>query len=329
LVVFWVYWLWVGSDTFGWSYKPVPKKVALTVAAVTMPWVVVKRGRVGTWVVAGCWLWGRGFRWGCFGFTIRRLTGCEGLRCPNVTRPAVRFIHPEIFLYSLGVFVKLRCVLAPNPAFVVGRRYEVVEILELPGHGMARKPDGRWPRPGEVGFGMHLDDYFEPAMDGVPALSCGYHYVEEEFFGAIVPNSLYRTPPGGFGELMKPGLHTKRVQRAVDTEEQSGIWWLRCHGVLGNLCKVQKLERSFMMVGYGHDALGRDLSYPSAAKKVRSVLKKLGIPAELLPKVADQSVEFWQRSWRPAGAWTWTVPASVRTGRIGKQASEAPEPTTR
>ena len=90
--------------------------------------------------------------------------------------------------------VKLRCINSPNRHVMVGRTYEIAEILEHPGHVMARKPNGKWPRPGEWYFAMHPEEYFEAPLTGIPAFSCGYALVELEFFGTIIPNSLYPTP---------------------------------------------------------------------------------------------------------------------------------------
>ncbi len=75
----------------------------------------------------------------------------------------------------------------PSP-LVVGERYEVAEIYEWPWHLMARRPgEGRWPVPGEGGFGLPADE-FEPTDEAIPIVRSGYVRCESlmHFFGAIL-----------------------------------------------------------------------------------------------------------------------------------------------
>jgi hypothetical protein len=198
--------------------------------------------------------------------------------------------------------VKLRCVVAPNLKFVVGRRYEVVEIMEMPGHAMVRKPDGRWPKPGEAYFGWHAYEYFEPSPSGIPAYSCGYQLVEEEFYGVIIPNSLHRTP---HPRLFKRDRASERVSKIVDGANKPGLWWFAQEHVLPKCCWPKTLEGEFMAIGFNHEALGREVSYQAAGAAIQKVMRQLGIPPGEMPPVEDQWLECWKRSHRPAGMWKW------------------------
>ena len=63
--------------------------------------------------------------------------------------------------------MRLRCLGEMKGApFVVGRFYEVVEILEMSEHVMVKMPSGRWPKPGGRWFGWHPEDFLS-AGEGV------------------------------------------------------------------------------------------------------------------------------------------------------------------
>lgn len=205
--------------------------------------------------------------------------------------------------------MKLRCIVAPNPErseIVVGCRYEVAEILELPGHAMVRKPNGKWPKPGEFYFGMHADMYFESSPNGIPAVSCGYSLEEPEFFGVVIPNSIFPTPR--LGRILEPSAEWNRVTRIIKSVGNDLLWVTAFHGILTKICLPRDLERQFMLLGIDHDHIGRAISYRSAAIAIRQMMKKLRIPNASMPKVENQQLEFWRRSWRPAGPWRWKSP---------------------
>lgn len=108
--------------------------------------------------------------------------------------------------------MRMRCIATLNKSpFKVGETYDVVEILEAPGHCMVRLPDGTWPKPGNQFFGWHPEDIFSSPRkgNGLPAVSCCCTYVDFEYWGFLV--------------LRK--ARTKRIMRAArqiqDSEDPS------------------------------------------------------------------------------------------------------------
>jgi len=209
--------------------------------------------------------------------------------------------------------MRLRCLISPNRHIVAGRRYEIAEILEHPGHVMVQKPNGRWPIPGEPYFAMHPDEYFESPKRSIPAVSCGYDYVELEFFGSIIPNSLFPTPQKGQFPNFSP--QQEHVSRIVDSVDIKSLWWLMYHDVLLRICFPDTLERRFLLLGIDHQNLGRQTSYRSARLAIKAVMRKLRIPSNSMPPVEDQEIEFWTRSWRKAGLLTWKSPVLSKAVR--------------
>jgi len=204
--------------------------------------------------------------------------------------------------------VKLRCIVSRNKDIVVGKYYEVAEILEHPGHAMLRKPNGKWPKPGDPYFAWHADELFESPPNGIPAFSCGYDHEELEFFGTIIPNSLLPT-------LAEWDPFDRSTQQAreefsdiVDSAGIPDLWSRTYHRVLPRVCIPDSLERSFLLLGVDFQHLGRRCTKPSISRAIRKVMRKLGILTKSMPRIEEQSIEFWRRSWRKPGPWTWKSP---------------------
>jgi hypothetical protein len=204
--------------------------------------------------------------------------------------------------------VKLRCLNSPNRLVVAGRSYEVAEILEHPGHVMVRKPDGKWPKPGEWYFAMHADEYFESPRQGIPAFSCGFEYVDMQFFGAIVPNSLFPTPPKW--DFNKPSTQRacERISGIVERDGGEHLWWHSYYNVLPRVCFPESLKTQFMLIGMDYRNLGGRAGKQRTFKTIQNAMRRLGISRKSMPPIEDQLVEFWHPSWRKAGPLTWKSP---------------------
>jgi hypothetical protein len=200
--------------------------------------------------------------------------------------------------------MRLRCRVGRHTPFKPGKFYDVVEILEMPGHVMVRKPNGKWPKPGERNFGWHAEEWFEPAAEGIPAYTCGYYYVEEAFFGTVIPNSVFPVQRGPrLGEL------SATEERIDDLVQQCGgnrLWWMVYRNVLPTASYPKDLERQFLTIGANHDTLGRSYPYRSAERDIRTILRRLNISLSKIAPIEDQDLDFWFRSGRKAGPWNWT-----------------------
>ena len=127
--------------------------------------------------------------------------------------------------------MKLRCLAGRHTPFKVGRFYDVVEIMEMPAHVMVRKPNGKWPKPGDRYFGWHADEWFKPVPEGIPAYTCGYYHAEEEFFGVVIPKFPYSRYQGG----PRWGDHcaaAERIDELVDKCSGDQLWWVVYRNVL-------------------------------------------------------------------------------------------------
>ena len=202
--------------------------------------------------------------------------------------------------------MKLRCIVPMGP-FKRGKFYDVVEILELPDHAMARKPNGKWPRPGDPYFCWHADEIFEPAPQGIPAYHCGYEYFDQEFFGVIIPDSVFSITRSR--RLCDLTPSEKRVDDAVSDISGNRLWWRLFHHIVTGVCWPTDLQPNFLLIGIDHKHLGRKYSYRHVERDIRQILRRLKIPTSKTTPVEDQQPEFWYRSsWRKAGPWTWIPP---------------------
>jgi hypothetical protein len=202
--------------------------------------------------------------------------------------------------------MRLRCLVDNHTPFKAGKFYEVAEILELPGHAMVRKPNGKWPKPFEPYFAWHADEIFEPSPNGIPAYSCGYRYEELEFFGTIVPHSIFGEPRTGTYPR-KPSAQEERLEQLVDKYGKGHLWWTVYRGVLNNVTCPDGLERQFLLIGAHHWKLGRSCSYSDAIRGIETILRQLKIRVSAVAPIDDQQIEFWCRSfYRKPGPWTWT-----------------------
>jgi hypothetical protein len=213
---------------------------------------------------------------------------------------------------SMTEGVNLRCINAPykqtgrGQYLVAGKYYEIAEIMEMPGHAMARKPDGKWPKPGDPYFAFHADDCFSVPKDGIPAFSCGYMCVDEQFFGTIIPNSLFPTPPQY--DFPKISRQQSYVSNIVDRAGVPGLYHLTYHNVLPKVCFPESLEKEFMFLGIEYRDMHAKVTAKTVSLALKSVMRKLGIPSNQMPPVEDQLVEFWHPSCRKAGPWKWKTP---------------------
>lgn len=85
--------------------------------------------------------------------------------------------------------MRLKCIATVNGSpFKVGVVYDVVEILEAPGHCMVRLPNGNWPKPVNKFFGWHPEEIFSSPRKGIglPAVSCRCTYDDFAYFGFLV-----------------------------------------------------------------------------------------------------------------------------------------------
>jgi hypothetical protein len=201
--------------------------------------------------------------------------------------------------------MKLRCLVDHHTPFKAGKFYEVAEIMEMPHHAMVRKPDGKWPRPGESYFGWHADDYFEPSPEGIPAYTCGYRHEERDFFGTIIPHSVFPVPPKG-RRLGALSAAYERIEDVVEQCSNKHLCWDVERDVLKGATWPDNLERQFSLLYATRFSLGRSYSYRRAERDIRTILRRLKIPISKVAPIEDQYVEFWCRSWRKAGPWTWT-----------------------
>ena len=219
--------------------------------------------------------------------------------------------------------MKLRCLAHRHTPFKPGRFYDVAEILELPDHAMVRKPNGKWPKPGEPYFGWHADDLFEPSPEGIPAYSCGCRHEEREFFGTIIPHSVFSVPRRNPRRRLELSTVEERIEDLV-CSCSSHLWWQVYRDVLQRVTFPDNLERQFLLIGGDHRCLGRSYSYHRATRDIRTILRRLKIPVSRVAPIEDQQLEFWWRcSWRKPGAWIWTwrVP-TIRSPKL-----RSPKPT--
>lgn len=176
----------------------------------------------------------------------------------------------------------LKCIDTGHLKFKIGNKYDIAEIAEMPGHAMARKQNGKWPKPGEKYFGFHPEQYFECPQNGLEILSCGYSDFEEEFYGVIIPMSKYKN---------KINLH-RRIATIIDKyDEDYPIWWVHWNNILTS-ASHPKLERNMITIGFEHRDLGRDLSYDKAKRSIRKILKELGL-SHLSENINDVYMSFW------------------------------------
>jgi hypothetical protein len=169
--------------------------------------------------------------------------------------------------------MELRCLAGRHTPFKVGRFYDVVEIMEMPGHAMVRKPNGKWPKPGERYFGWHVDEWFEPVPEGIPAYSCGYDHVEEDFFGTVVPHSIFPVQKGP--RLGKLSATEERISDLVEKCSGDRLWWMVDRNVLPKASLPKDLERQFLTIGANHDFIRRSYSYRRAERDIRTILRRL------------------------------------------------------
>jgi hypothetical protein len=204
-----------------------------------------------------------------------------------------------------GIAMKLRCLIDRHTPFKAGRFYDVAEILEMPCHAMVRKPNGKWPRPGESYFGWHVDEFFEPSPKGIPAYTCGYRYEERDFFGTVIPHSAFPVLPKG--PLLGPcSAANSRMRDLVEQCSNGHLGWYVQTDVLRGVTWPENLERQFSILEAYKPNLGRSYSYCRAERDIRAILRRLKVPISKVAPIEDQHLEFWCRSWRKAGPWAWT-----------------------
>jgi hypothetical protein len=207
---------------------------------------------------------------------------------------------------------RVRCLISPDRYVTVGQFYEVAEILEHPYHIMIRKPNGKWPRPGDPFFAWHPDEYFESPPTGIPALSCGYQHEDLEFFGTIIPNSLFPTPSEWDPFKPNTALAREEFSDIVDGVGIRNLWWRSFYKVLPKVCFPKSLERNFLILGIDFEYLRRSSAKHKAVSAIHKIMRRLSIPSKLRPPVEDQSIEFWRTSWRKPGPLRRKSPEQVR-----------------
>ncbi|MBN2559573.1 MAG: hypothetical protein JXQ75_01395 [Phycisphaerae bacterium] len=212
----------------------------------------------------------------------------------------------------------LKCVSSKGD-FEKGATYDVVEILEMPWHFMARRPgDAGWPRPGDPFFGWHPDhEVFELVQQPIEILSCGYSVTSlDDFYGVILDaaediallQKWEELDPletdQGFAEWL--AKHTIRVREGAEAQAVKAVkalyMYLHDPDPSPNVVVYEDIVyphdlKPFAAVGYyAGTMLRKDIDKASATEQIAVFLQTLAIKAPP-PQIHD--IVFWQGDGSP------------------------------
>jgi hypothetical protein len=188
-----------------------------------------------------------------------------------------------VTLRDFGGPLQLRCIRGGlGSPFKKGTIYDVAEILEIPWHVMVRKPNGQWPKPGELWFCWHPEEWFASPPNGLDILTCGYFCQDMFWYGVVIPGSRLK-------RFKRFDLRLDRVIR-----QTHGFKYALSHERLTPTCLPVDFEPGSYVLGAEHANLGQETPYRAAAQAIKRVLVALGMP-DLRSKIGNVMYECWEK----------------------------------